>query len=344
MRINVDEIHRVWRNASIGRIKNVLKLTERAVLQPNEDTITLATGAADNALVNIDKKSIGAVFLGTGTNPYDTRPSVTLVSEALGLNYAVFSGDVQFAGKSGSTAMQICTAMIESGMANSALAIGADTINRHSCPGRAAEYSGSAAGAAFVLSREGVIAELKATASYASDLSDAFRVEGERYISDIGDGGKIYPAFEIGMLEHISKAVEAVFAKAGITAADCDYAIFQQPHGGIAAEVGGRLGFVAKQLEPGNIACRIGDCGAASALLAFANVLDSAKAGQKILLATYGNGAGSDALLFETTELIEQRQLFDTVQRQLANKQVVDYARAARYEYKYAQDDSPLYI
>src|ERR1017187_6428157 len=44
MRIKVDEIHRVWRNIALSRIKDVLKLAEKAVLQPNEDTITLAVG------------------------------------------------------------------------------------------------------------------------------------------------------------------------------------------------------------------------------------------------------------------------------------------------------------
>lgn len=39
-RVSVEEIHRVWRNTSLDRIKNVLKVNERAVLQPNEDTIT----------------------------------------------------------------------------------------------------------------------------------------------------------------------------------------------------------------------------------------------------------------------------------------------------------------
>ena len=84
-RLSVDEIHRVWRNCTIIRIKDDLKLSERAVLQPNEDTITLANAAADFALSKISKNEIGAAFFGSGTNPYDTRPSVTLICEALGL-------------------------------------------------------------------------------------------------------------------------------------------------------------------------------------------------------------------------------------------------------------------
>ena len=128
-------------------------------------------------------------------------------------------------------------------MAELALAIGADTINRHTCPGRMAEYAGSAGAVAVVLGTENVIAEIRGTASYASDLSDSFRVEGERYIQDIGDGGKLYPAFEVGMVEHVTKAAEALSAKVGVTAADYDYAVFQQPYGVIPHVLGERLGF-----------------------------------------------------------------------------------------------------
>ena len=258
--------------------------------------------------------------------------------------YGIISADLQFAGKSGTTAMQTCLGLVRSGMAELALAIGADTINRHTCPGRMAEYAASAGAVAVVLGNEGVIAEIRGTAAYASDLSDFFRVEGERYIQNIGDGGKLYPAFEVGMVEHVSKAAEALSAKVGLAPADYDYAVFQQPYGVIPFVLGERLGYTARQIEPGAIASRIGDCGAASALLGLANVLDNAKAGQKILVVSYGFGAGADAVSLETTPLIERKRPSLSVARLLDNKSLVDYATASRLEYKYAQDTSPLYL
>ena len=85
-RIKVEEIHKVWRNTSLDKLKNVLMVHERAVLQPNEDTVTLAVAAAKEALSQsgVDREKINAIFLGTCTNPYDSRPSVTIVSEAIG--------------------------------------------------------------------------------------------------------------------------------------------------------------------------------------------------------------------------------------------------------------------
>ena len=106
-----------------------------------------------------------------------------------------------------------------------------------------AEYAASAGAVALVLGNDEVIAEIVATASYASDLSDFFRVEGDRYIQDIGDGGKLYPAFEVGMVEHISHAAQALMRQLGLTPRDYDYAVFQQPYGAIPYVLGERLGF-----------------------------------------------------------------------------------------------------
>ena len=90
LRISVDEIYRAWRDQDIRHIKEGLRLSERAVLQPNEDTITLSVGAAERALehASVEPPTIGAAFLGTCTNPYDSRPSVTVLPKRSGFDTA----------------------------------------------------------------------------------------------------------------------------------------------------------------------------------------------------------------------------------------------------------------
>ncbi|HLC25962.1 MAG TPA: hydroxymethylglutaryl-CoA synthase [bacterium] len=346
-RVSVEEIHRVWRNISLDKIKDVLKVNERAVLQPNEDTITLAIEASRNAMehAGVQREVIDALFLGTCTNPYDSKPSMTVLSQALGTGPAVMGGDVQFSGKSGSTAMQICLGLVNSKMARAALAVGADTLNRHTSPGRFYEYTASAGAAAFVIGTQDPLAEIVGTSSYASDLSDFFRVEGDRYIQNIGVGGELYPAWEIGFADHVSHAANALMKELNLKPRDYDYAVFQQPFGFAPFSIGERLGFAREQIEPGVIAPVIGDCGAASALLGLIHVLDTAKPKQRILLATYGFGAGSDALSLEVTPAIEKKRpaipLADSLYKR---KAMVDYATSSRFEYKYIQDSNPLYI
>ncbi len=132
--------------------------------------------------------------------------------------------------------------------------------------------------------------------------------------------------------------------KLNLSPQDFTFAIFQQPYGFVPNAIGERLGFTRQQIEPGVIAPMIGDCGAASALIGLANVLDTAKSGQRILVASYGFGAGSDALCLEIMPAIEAFRRESTVAKYLyENKAMVDYATACRLEYKYMQDLSPLY-
>jgi 2-acetylphloroglucinol acetyltransferase len=346
-RIKVEEIHAVWRNTSVAKIKKHLMVDERAVLQPNEDTITMAVAAAKDALAHagLAPSEVGALFLGTCTNPYDSRPSTTTIVEALGTPYNFIGGDVQFSGKSGTTAMQLCMALVKSGMVQVGLAIGSDTINRHICPGKAYEYTASAGAAAFLLGEGNVIAEIEGTTSYASEMTDFFRVEGDRYIQNIGNGGDPYPAFEVGFVEHVVQASESLLARLNKRPADYDYAVFQQPYGFMPYAVGERLGFTKAQVAPGVIAQAIGDTGSASSLLGLIHVLDQAKAGDRIFLASYGWGAGSDAFSLVVTPELEKRRPAALLAHSLyENKNLVDYGTATRLEYKYAQDTSPLYI
>lgn len=351
LRIKVDDICEIWRNYPIGLLKEKLGLTERAVLQPNEDTITLAIAAAKGAIKHseIDRGKIDALYLGTCTNPYDSKPSSTVVAESLGVSPYLMCGDVQFSGKSGTAAIQICMGLVESKMASHGLAIGSDTLNRHACPGRLFEYEASAGAAAFVIGKENPIAEIEGTCSYASDTSEFWRIEGDRYIQSTGissgsPSGDVYPMWEVGYVEHVKHASEFLMKKLGLKPKDYSHAIFQQPFGTASKNIMGRLGFTEKQVKLGTIANVIGDCGAASALLGLVNVLDSAKSGERIFVASYGFGAGSDAFSLKVTPNIKKKKPEVTLKEILERKKLVSYADACRNEYKYMQDLNPTYL
>ena len=82
------------------------------------------------------------------------------------------------------------------------------------------------------------------------------------------------------------------------------------------------------------MASSLGDCGAASSLLGLAAVLDVAKPGNRILLVSYGFGAGSDALsLIVTDEILSKDR--KGVENQLENKKIVNYTLSTLFERKY---------
>ena len=64
-------------------------------------------------------------------------------------------------------------------------------------------------------------------------------------------------------------------------------------------------------------------------------MLDEAKLGDRILVVSYGSGAGSDALDLRVTEHIRERQkLAPTTSAYIARRVEIDYATYARYRGK----------
>jgi hydroxymethylglutaryl-CoA synthase len=66
--------------------------------------------------------------------------------------------------------------------------------------------------------------------------------------------------------------------------------------------------------------------------------LDVAQPGAKILLVSFGSGAGSDAFAWEVTEqVLARRDRAPSVQEYIARRTEIDYALYVRYRGKLAQ-------
>src|SRR5262249_8696620 len=113
------------------------------------------------------------------------------------------------------------------------------------------------------------------------------------------------------------------------------FAVFHQPNASFPARVAKALGFAPEQHAPYLLAGEIGNTYAGAALLAAAAALDDAEPGDRLLLCSYGSGAGSDAFSFIVTEQIRARRgRAPRVQTYLARRKEIDYALYARYRQK----------
>jgi hydroxymethylglutaryl-CoA synthase len=313
-----------------------LQLFEKTVPGLDEDTITISVEAAKNALLRagIDPQLIGAVYIGSESHPYAVKPSATTLIDALGIGPNVHVASFEFACKAGTEAMYIAYSLVKANEMKYAMGIGADTSQ--GAPGDALEYSASAGGAAFIMGKENVVAEILFTTSYTSDTPDFWRREHQFYPRHAGRfTGE--PAY----FRHVINAAQNLLKKSEMKPEDFKHAVFHMPNGKFPQMAGKRLGFTKKQLEVGWIAPWMGNTYSGSSPTGLAAILDVAKPGDKIFMVSFGSGAGSDGFIFKVTDKILKVQNKAVKLRDMLDKGKIylDYGEYAKFRGKIILND-----
>ena len=116
---------------------------------------------------------------------------------------------------------------------------------------------------------------------------------------------------------------------------DFAHAIFHQPNVKFPQAAAKRLGFTKEQIVTGLLSGKIGNTYSGAAMIGMTAVLDVAKPGDRILLCSFGSGAGSDAFSFVVTDAIEARRAkAPKTAWYVSRREVIDYAIYARYRGK----------
>jgi hydroxymethylglutaryl-CoA synthase len=324
------EVARVWTGGTSGS-----PVQEKAVAGLDEDVITMSIEAAHNALkrAQIDPRLIRAVWVGSESHPYAVKPTSTIVAESIGAAPNIDAADLEFACKAGTEAMQAGIGFVGSGMAKYVLAIGMDTAQAR--PSDALEYTAASGGAAFIVGpAEESLALVQASYSFVTDTPDFWRRAHEVYPTH-GDRFTGEPAY----FHHIVSAGQRLMEMMGTTAADYKWAIFHQPNVKFPQRAAQLLGFNDAQIEPGQLSNLIGNVYAGSCMIGLTATLDVAEPGDRILMVSYGSGAGSDAFdLVVGDRVIERRDKAPRTRDYIARRTEIDYALYARYRGKLLVD------
>lgn len=330
-RIPSKEIARIW-GQDPARIEKGLLLKEKAVAGPDEDTATLAVEAALNALkrAKINPKNLGGVFVGSESHPYYVKSTASTVAEAIGATPYVIAASLEFACKAGTDAMLFSMGLVGSGMVEYSLAIGADIAQ--GAPGDALEYSAGGGAVAFIIGKKNSYsaAYIEAAASYVTDTPDFWRRPYEKYPKH-GEAFTGEPAY----FKHVIGATKTIMEELGYKPSDFKYAVFHQPNGKFPLRVGKRLGFSEEQIRPGLLTPIIGNTYAASSIIGLAAVLDIANPGDRILITSFGSGAGSDSFVITAQEGIKEKQsLAPKVSDYVNRKVLIDYGLYVKFREK----------
>jgi len=294
---------------------------ERAVASFDEDSVSMAVEAARDALRGSSATDVRSLFFATTTPPYAEKLNAALVGAAAQLPLEIRAADLTGSTRVGLTALLQAADAVRAG-GGSALVTVADC--RLAAPEGKAEQTGGDAGVAFVIGSENVLAEIEASASVTREFLDTWRAPGERFAHSWEERFALTQAYA----PLLGAAVKRALEQAKCTPGDLAKVVLDAPNPRAADEIirGWQLA-PEKLADP--LALTVGQTGAAHAALLLANVLASAKPGDRILVANAADGA--DALVLRVTDAASRYTQPRSVGRLIESKGDVAYARYLKW-------------
>ncbi len=296
---------------------------ERAVANYDEDPITMSVAAGMECLENVTPKTVDGLFLATTSAPYKERQNSTIVATALDLSEEVRTSDFSNSLRCGTAALLSALDAVKAGALKNVLVAAAD-MRLGAADGENEQTFGDG-GAALGIGDENVIAEFEGCYSLSEDFPDRWRAHDDVFVRSWEDRWGL----DEGYLKIPVEAVTRCMKKYQLTPKDIAKACFPAANSRRHDELGKRLGFQKAQIqEP--LLDKVGDTGAALPLMILISALEEARAGDRILVVSWGNG--SDVLLFQVTKEIEKVKKKHDIKFYLRNKRVLDkYGRYLRW-------------
>jgi len=270
---------------------------EKAVAWNDEDSVTMAVGAAVNCLRDFDRQRVDAVYFASTSYAFREKQAAALIARAVDLRRDLQCADFASSLRAGTTALRAAADAVAAGSARCVLVVASDC--RMGAPNSGIERSSGDGAAAFLVADGDVVAKLESAHAVADAIVDVWRSDGDAFVHSWEDRFVV----QEGYLPRTVEAVRALLEKTGTQATDYAkvalYAPDARSHATVARALGVGQGTLGEPLFG-----RLGNAGAAFAPLQLAAALEDARAGERILVANYGDGA--DCLSFSVTDRIDK--------------------------------------
>ena len=279
LRIAADEFAEVWGGSPRG-------IETKSVPDADEDALTMAAEAGRRALAagGRDGSAVGFLAFATTTPPLEEEDVTARLGSVLGVPPTAVRQSFGASTRAGTRALVVG---LDAAYDGPGLVVAADAPRGE--PDDDHEHAGGAGAAAFLL-EPGAPAEVVARSEYATPYPGTrFRRAGGESVEGLGVTNYDRQAFS----EALGGAVEGLDADAG----EVDAAAVQAPDGGMPYRAAGALGVDAETIGTCATVRDLGDTGAASVPLSLVRALDDGH--ERVLAASFGSGAGADALVVE---------------------------------------------
>ncbi|MBO6824938.1 MAG: OB-fold domain-containing protein [Sneathiella sp.] len=268
---------------------------ERAAANWDEDSVTMAVEAARNCLADQDRADISGVYMASTSYPFQDRQNAGIVADALNLSSSLQTLDFSSSMRAGTSGLLMALQATKGG-AGKVLFTASE--KRQTKAGNALEMTSGDGAAALLVGEGDIMARLLGAHTESVDFVDHFRGEEnnhdytweERWIRDEG------------YMKIVPTAISALLDKAGINAADITTFCFPVAARNVAAGLAKKTG-INPDAVADNLQATVGETGSAHSIVMLVQALEQAKPGDKILVASFGQGC--DALLFEATDKVK---------------------------------------
>ena len=263
---------------------------ERSMANWDEDSITMAVEASRDCLTSHKAEDVRQIYFASTTHPFKDRQNAGVIGTALNVEQNLAAADIGGSLKAGTAALIAGLNASKDGAPS--LVAAADKRMARVASANELNYGDGAA--ALLCGTENVIAKLIGHHSVSMDFVDHFRGDEsefdygweERWIRDEGYSKIVPPAVKAGL------------AAAKLKGSDITHFIMPSPMPAVPKQMAKVCG-VAEGAVRDLLGATLGDTGSAHALVMLVDALETAKAGDKIMVVAFGQGV--DVLVFEVT-------------------------------------------
>ncbi|OGO09358.1 MAG: hypothetical protein A2Y61_06805 [Chloroflexi bacterium RBG_13_60_13] len=290
---------------------------ERAVAYYDEDSVSMAVEAALDCLTGVDAKKVDGLFFATTSSPYKEKQCSALMAVPLDLRSDIRTADITTSLRAGTSALMLAADIVRAGSASSLLVTASDL--RLGAPAGMGEQQMGDGGAALLVGKDHVIAEIVGMYSTSDELAATWRSEEDKFVRS----GEDRFVMDEGYSKWVPEAIGGVLKKCGLTPKDITKVAVDPPgdprrHGKAITQAG----FEAAQMQdPYGLVLNVGLPGCATSLMMLIAALEDAKPGDRILVVGSGNGA--DALILQVTDAIGKLGERRGIKKNVASKQVM---------------------
>ena len=287
---------------------------EKAVAGYDEDSLTLAVGAALDCTADFDTVP-DALYFASTTSPYREKQAAAVAATVLDLPPSAITMDFAGSQRCATGALRAALDSVRAGSAKNVLVTAAETRLGH--PGSEQEMNFGDGAAAVSVGDRDVIAEIEGYVTRSDTVVDVWRRDRDTFVRAWEDRFVIEASVERVVLVAVAQAL----AECALPPSDIQRVIFTTPLPRAAARLAKKLGFDAKTQLLDTLREPVGDTGAAAPLLTLAGALEDAAPGERIMLVAFGDGC--DVFIFRVTAQIKKLKNRRGVKRQIAVRQPV---------------------